>query len=123
MSTTLDGQNLFEGQGVKVEPGALERDFIERAIPGLDGMISIDVGSRSRKIKQVGVLQAQSRLQMRERIGAISAYIDGKTHKLVTGGGEEFDTLRVDSFKVNKERASGIGICCDYEIVYTQLAG
>jgi hypothetical protein len=58
---------------------------------------------------------------MDEKIDAISAYIDGNTHTLVTGKGEIIDNLRMDTFKVSKKRTSGNGICCDYEIVYTQL--
>jgi hypothetical protein len=58
---------------------------------------------------------------MDDRISAISACIDGDTHTLVTGSGEEFDNLRIDAFKITKERVSGNGLCCDYEIVYTQL--
>jgi len=72
-------------------------------------------------IKQRGVLRAKSISQMNDRISAISAYMDGGTHTLVTSSGEEFDNLRMDAFKVTKERASGNGFCCDYEIVYTQL--
>jgi hypothetical protein len=94
---------------------------VERAVPGLDGVLSIDMGGRGRKIKQAGVLRAQSQLQMTERIGAISAYMDGDTHTLVIRSGEEFDNLRMDLFKVMEERTSGGGVAVDYEIVYTQL--
>ena len=121
MSATLDGQKLFDGQDVKIELGSVSRDSIERAVSGLDGVLSIDMGGRGRKIKQRGVLRAKSRLQMDDRISAISAYMDGDAHTLVTSSGEEFDNLRVDSFKVTKERPSGGSFCCDYEIVYTQL--
>ena len=121
MSATLDGQSLFEGEGLRVEPGSLNRGSIERTVPGLDGVLSIDMGGRGRRIKQAGVLRAKSRSQMNERISVISACMDGDTHTLVTGSGEEFNNLRMDVFKVSKERASGGGLCCDYEIVYTQL--
>jgi hypothetical protein len=47
--------------------------------------------------------------------------MDGNTHTLVTDSGKEFDNLRMDVFKVSKERAGGGGIAVDYEIVYTQL--
>ncbi|MHC4238298.1 MAG: hypothetical protein ACYSUC_00860 [Planctomycetota bacterium] len=121
MRTTLDGQNLFDEQELEIEAGSLSRDSVERAVPGLGGVLSIDIGGRSRKIKQAGVLRAQSRLQMTERIGAISAYMDGDTHTLVIRNGEEFDNLRMDLFKVTEERTSGGGVAVDYEIVYTQL--
>ena len=121
MSTTLDGQSLFDEQQLEIEPGSVSRDSIERTVPGLDGVLSIDLGGRGRKIKQRGVLRAKSRSQMDDRISVISAYMDGDTHMLVTSSGKEFDNLRMDVFKVSKERTSGGGVAIDYEIVYTQL--
>jgi hypothetical protein len=121
MSATLDGQNLFDEQDMKIEQDSIGRDSIERTVPGLDGILSIDMGGRSRKIKQRGVLRARSRSQMDDRIGAILAYIDGSTHTLVIRNGEEFDNVRMDAFKVTEEKTSGSSLCCDYEIVYTQL--
>jgi len=123
MGTTLDGQRLFDEQQLEIEIGSLERDSVERAMPGLDGVLSIDMGSRGRQIKQRGSLQAKGLAQMNDRISAIAAYMDGETHKLVAGSGKEFDNLRMDVFEVTKERSSGTGLCCDYEIVYRQLMG
>ena len=121
MSATLDGQNLFDEQQLEILPGSLSRDSIERTVAGLDGVLSIDLGKHSRKIKQTGVLQAKSRAQMNEKISTIAGYIDGDTHTLVRSNGESMDALRMDTFKVTKERTSGNGLCCDYEIIYTQL--
>jgi len=121
MALTLDGQSLFDEQQLEIEPGSFRRDSIEKAVPGLDGVLSVDLGRRVRKIKQIGVLRAKSRSQMNDRISTISASMDGDTHTLVTDSGEKFDNLRLDVFKVNKERADGGGIVVDYEIVYTQL--
>jgi len=121
MSATLDGHNLFDEQDMKIEQDSIGRDSIERTVPGLDGILSIDMGGRSRKIKQKGMLWAGSRSQMDGRIGAILAYIDGDIHTLVIRNGEEFDNVRMDVFKIMEEKTSGSGLCCDYEIVYTQL--
>ncbi|MBW8038514.1 MAG: hypothetical protein FVQ85_00780 [Planctomycetes bacterium] len=121
MGIALDGQSLFDGQQLEIELGGFSRDSIERTVPGLDGVLSVDLGGRSRKIKQRGVLRAKSRTQMDERISAISAYMDGDTHTLVTDSGEEYGNLRMDVFKVSNDRASGGGVAIDYEIVYTQL--
>ncbi len=121
MSATLDGQNLFDEQALKIERGSVGRDSIEKTVSGLDGVLSIDLGGRGRRIKQRGVLRAKSRSQMDDRISAISAYIDGDTHTLVISNGEEFDNVRMDAFKATEEKTSGSGLCCDYEIVYTQL--
>ncbi len=121
MNTTLDGQSVFDEQQLEIEPGSVSRDSIERTVAGLDGVLSIDLGKRGRKIKQSGVLRAKSQSQMDDRINTISAYMNGDTHTLVTSSGEEFDNLRMDVFKLSKERTSGGGICYDYEIIYTQL--
>jgi hypothetical protein len=122
MSVTLDGQSLFDEHELQIQPGSFRRESVESAVHGLDGVLSIDLGGRGRTIKQSGVLRAKSRSQMSERINAISAYMDGDTHTLVTGSGEELDNLRMDVFKVTRERASGGSTAIDYEIVYTQLA-
>jgi hypothetical protein len=121
MRVTLDGQNLFDEQQLEIEPGSVSRDSIERTVAGLDGVLSIDMGGRGRKIKQKGLLQAKSRMQMNNRINAISVYMDGNTHTLARSDGENLNNLRMDSFKVSKERAGGSGIVVDYEIIYTQL--
>jgi hypothetical protein len=121
MNASLDGQSLFDRRQLKIELGSFSRDSIERAVPGLDGVLSVDMGGRGRKIKQRGVLQAKGRTQMDERIIAISAYMDGDTHTLVTGSGEEYGNLRMDVFNISKERADGSGVVIDYEIIYTQL--
>lgn len=121
MSVTIDGQTLFDEHQLEIEAGSVSRDSIERRMPGLDGMLSIDLGRRCRKIRQTGTLRAKSRTQMNERVDAIRAFTDGDTHTLVTDSGETLDNLRMDSFKTDKERTDGIGIVVDYEIVYTQL--
>jgi len=121
MSVTLDGQVLFDEHQIEIKLDSISRDLVERAVPGLDGVLSIDLGKRSRKVKQAGVLRARSRLEMDNKINAISIFMDGNTHKLVTNSGKEFDNLRMDVFKVSKERASSSGVVVDYEIVYTQL--
>ena len=119
---TIDGQALFDEHRMTIDIGSFTRNSIERKIPGLDGMLSIDLGRSSRKISQTGTLRAKSRTYMNDRINAISAFADGDTHTLVTNSGQKLDNLRMDSFNTSKERADGIGIVVDYEIVYTQLA-
>ena len=121
MSVTLDRQDLFEEQGLEIQADSFGRDCIERSVPGLDVVVSVDLGGRGRRIRQNGVLRARSRLQMGERVAAISSFMDGAAHLLVTKGGEQFDNLRMDSFKVTEERVSGGGVVVDYEIIYTQL--
>jgi hypothetical protein len=121
MSATLDGHSLFDEHELEIQSSGFSRDSIERRTPGLDGVLSIDLGKRSRKISQRGILRAGSRSQMDGRISTITAYMDGNTHTLTTSKGEKFDNLRMDVFMVTKEGMSGSGLCWDYEIVYTQL--
>lgn len=121
MQVTLDGQRLFDEQSLEIRTGSVNRASMERTVPGLDGMLSIDLGQRNRQITQTGTLRGESRLQMDSRISTISAHMDGNTHTLVTGN-HEFDNLRMDSFKILSEHTDGVGISVDYEIIYTQLA-
>jgi hypothetical protein len=120
MQVTLDGQRIFDEQPLEIRTGSFRRDSLERAVPGLDGVLSLDLGRRNRQITQTGTLRAESRVQMDSRISTISAHMDGNTHTLVTGN-REFNNLRMDSFKILNEYTDGVGIRVDYEIVYTQL--
>lgn len=121
MKTTLDEQMLFDEQALEIIVDSFSRDSIERTVPGLNGVLSIDLGQRGRKIRQTGTLRAKSRTQLDERISKIAAFMDGDTHKLITGSGREFTNLRMDSFKTAAEHADGTGIMVDYKIAYTQL--
>lgn len=121
MQVTLDGQRLFDEQPLEIRSGSFCRASMERAVPGLDGVLSIDLGRRNRQITQTGTLRAESRLQMDNRISTISAHMDGNIHTLAANN-REFESLRMDSFKILNEYKDGVGIRVDYEIVYTQLA-
>ena len=121
MKTTLDRNILFDEQILEISAGSFSRDSIERTVPGLNGVLSIDLGRRGRKIKQTGTLRAKSQVQLDERISKIATFMDGNTHTLITSDGREFVNLRMDSFKTGTENANGIGIVVNYEIIYTQL--
>lgn len=122
MSITLDGQNLFDSEQFEIQIESSSRDSMEKTICGLDGVLSIDKGKRTRKIKQTGTIRAKSQLQMNAKINAIENLIDGNSHTLIDDRAREFENLRIDAFKISDERESGNGICCDYQIIYTQLA-
>lgn len=121
MSTTLDGKALFDEQELRIETGGFERASVERSVAGLDGTVSIDLGRRSRALRQHGVLRAVSRATLWARIDAIMAFIDGNTHTLVTADGRRYDHLRTDAFRLLDERTVGAGVVARYEIVYRQL--
>ncbi len=119
---TLDDKALFDGQQLEIEVDSFHRDSIERAVPGLDGLLSIDLGARGRKITQKGVLHAASRSGMDEKVSEISGYMDGETHTLAVDG-KEFGGVRMDDFKSGQVRAAGGLVTADYEIIYRQLEG
>jgi hypothetical protein len=121
MSVSLDGQALFDERQLKIEPESLVRDSIERAAAGLDGVLSIDLGERCRRIIQRGTLRAASMAELNNRIAAISDFVDGDAHVLAMSDGREFGDLRMDSFNLSCERANSSGVSVDYEIVYKQL--
>ncbi len=120
MSTTLDGLKLFDENQLRIEAGSYKRDTIEKSAPMLDGVISIDLGRRSRIIKQIGSLRSKSRTALNERISAISNFMDGNSHTLISESGQ-YQNMRMDSFKVTGQREDGIGLIADYEIIYSQL--
>ncbi len=88
---------------------------------GLDGVMTIDLGGRGRKIRQRGKLRTRSRTELNSKAETISAFIDGDTHTLVTAQGQRYENLRIDSVSVKNEQISGSGVVADYEIVYRQL--
>jgi hypothetical protein len=121
MSVTLDGNTLFDERGLRIEAGNHCRAHVERAVSGLDGVLSIDLGQRTREIRQTGELHAASRAAMSIRVASISAFLDGGTHALTIVGGQEYCNVRMDSFKILDERIGGPGVVVEYEILYTQL--
>ncbi|MBN2138411.1 MAG: hypothetical protein JW720_11450 [Sedimentisphaerales bacterium] len=121
MGVTLDGQILFGEHQPDLEAGSFSRDSMELVVPGLDGVLSIDLGGRGRRIRQKGVLRAASRAQLQAKVEAVSAFMDGGTHVLGAGDGREFCDVRVDSLELSNERTGGGGVSIDYEITYMQL--
>ncbi|MFA5785126.1 MAG: hypothetical protein WC962_09635, partial [Phycisphaerae bacterium] len=82
MTTTLNGQSLFDERTLKIEIAGTSRESHRRKIAGLDGEIAIDLGARGRTIKQTGSLRAASKAALLDRIGAIGDYMDGYTYTL-----------------------------------------
>ena len=121
MSTTLDGKTLFDERDLRIDAGSPSRASVERAVAGLDGVLNIDLGQRTRTIRQRGVLHARSQVEMNNRIAAIASLIDGSTHTLRTDDCCEYTRLRVDAFKQRSRSVAGPGVAVEYEITYTQL--
>lgn len=121
MSTTLDSQALFDERDLRLAVGPIERASMERSVAGLDGLVSIDLGLRGRKIRQRGTLRAASRAQMDARVAAIESLLDGAEHTLRTADGRQYDHLRMDAFTPLGTQVEGTGLVVEYEIGYTQL--
>ncbi len=121
MKTTLDGQSLFDEQGLRIEAASLSRACVERAVCGLDGTVSIDLGKRARQIRQIGVLRASTRSALSTRADAITVFLDGGAHTLGTADGRWYEAVRMDSFRRINEHVDGAGMVVEYEILYTQL--
>ena len=117
----LDGVNLFGESEEEIEVGSIGRESVERTVTGLDGVMSIDLGGRGRKIRQKGEIRARSGEELKGKIEEVSAFIDGNTHTLTTSRGQTFEDIRVDSVSVKNERTSGGGVVADYEVIYRQL--
>jgi hypothetical protein len=121
MGVTLDNQRIFgdDVQVIKVE--SLRRSFAESSAAGLNGVISIDLGSRGRKIKQTGHLRARSIVELSDKIAVIETFLNGRTHALLSTNDGSYENLRMDTFKIMQRNNDGAGVTTDYEINYTQL--
>ena len=121
MATELNGLRLFDERDLRFEIGSPSRERIEKSIGGLDGVVSFDLGKRTRAIKQKGTLRAASKAKLTEKIGTVTDYMDGYAYTLITNDGQVYENMRIDAFKTFNERTHGSGLVIDYEIVYTQL--
>ena len=119
MKAIIDSTLEFEEKQLTVD--SWRRDSVDRVASGLDGVVSIDLGKRSRGLVQKGILRAVGFETLKEKTDAFAALMDGQTHTLLTSTDTQFNNLRVDSFEVEREDYSGTGLCCEFEITFTQL--
>ena len=122
MVVSIDGERIFDEEGLEFSVGSYEREYIEKSVSGLNGVVSLDCGFRGREIKQKGGLRSVSRQGLCDKVEMINSYFDGGCHKLVIGDGREFDNVRIDAVRFGDERRSSGGYCMDYVITYKQLA-
>jgi len=122
-STTIrfDDRKLFGSGQHTVQALSWRRESMERGFAGLDGVVSVDLGLRGRKLKQYGYLTAGSITSLIGLIEEISAYINGQAYDLVDQNGVSYPNVRMDSFTLLGPITGGNQACCEYEIVYTQL--
>ena len=97
------------------------RGGVEKSSPGLDGMITIDHGMRSRRIIQWCIIRSASGSSLQEALDGVVDLIDGKEHSITFENGKSYECLRVDSVSSEKIRHSGSGVNCSVKVIYTQL--
>ena len=119
MRAIIDG--TFEFEQVELELKSLKRSEMERSAPGLNGVVSIDLGMRQRQIIQKGMLRSSSTKALNENIELLSSFVDGKNHLLTVEGGQVFGDLRMDKFEVDDKVHSGRDVSCKFTVTYTQL--
>ncbi len=117
----LDGENLFDSGPHTILPGSWRRATDRRAFAGLGGEIIIDMGLRSRLIRQQGRLQGESAQALIATISQIEARMDGLLHTL----SDDYDTVYypvvVEMFRPSAPIRHGRGFWCNYHMRYRQL--
>ena len=119
MKAAFDGIILFEQIELKV--GSWEREAVEKSAAGLDGSVSVDLGSRRREIAVRGLVWAFSDQQLKARLDLVRVMMDGGSHTLTVEDGQYFDRLVIDSVELGRKAYSGRGVSCEFEVGCMQL--
>ena len=118
----FDGKELFGKGDYSLQVRSWRREGVDYGFAGLDGVVSVDLGRRERKLKQRGWLTAESVGALMRQMEEISGYIDGQGYELVDQGGISYGRVRMDSFTLLGSITAGNQARCEYEINYTQLS-
>jgi hypothetical protein len=119
IKATLGGGIEFEL--LELNAGSRERAAVEKAAAGVDGVVSVDMGGRSREIMLRGRLRMFSAQSLDAKIEALGKMVDGECHVLGVGGRPYIEDLRVDSVRMRKKAYSGGGLICEFELTGAQL--
>jgi len=119
MKATLDG--IIEFEQAKLDLGSWQRDSIERAAAGVDGVVNIDLGKRTREIVQKGVMRAASRSALMAKVDFFRDMADGRYHTMETAEGRRFEDMWIEKVMVSGTEYNGSGASCEVEIRYVQL--
>ena len=118
MNARLDSTIEYEESQLQIK--SWERGSIDRSVAGLDGVVSVDLGRRSRKLVQSGIIRANSEEQLAEQIDSFALLVDSNEHTLTRGRSHVLTGLRVSNFVAGKVNRSGAGVWCDFEIRFVQ---
>jgi len=119
--SSLDTQDLFGSGPCSFVPGSWERQIDWRGFAGLDGLVGIDMGLRSRRIVQQGRLQADTIQLLHQQISTIESMLDGKIHSLVDNRDQSYPRVVLEHFEQTSPIQTGRGFWCEYVIHYLQL--
>ena len=119
MKALLDSTLEFEEKRFEVK--SWERSLVERSVCGLDGVVKVDLGRRSRKVIQDGTIRADNEDAIAGKVGCFAALVDGAEHTLMRGRSSVMVGLVVSSFAAGEVKRGGAGVWCDFEIRYVQV--
>jgi hypothetical protein len=119
MWTKIDEAIKLEHKELQIDSWI--RDSAEKSAPGLDGVITVDHGMRSRRIIQQCIIRAASESSLQELLDMMIGLIDGKEHVLTLENGVCYEHLRVDGVSSEKTMSNGAGVSCGIKVIYTQL--
>ncbi|MCF7956143.1 MAG: hypothetical protein K9M75_10100 [Phycisphaerae bacterium] len=119
MRVWIDGEVKIED--VIFEAGSVRRQIIERSVAALDGVASIDLGSRGRDIKVEGVLRAASGKGLDVLTDMIETKMDDGVCVLLIDDGRKFDDVRVDVFETAERQFGGSFVSCKCKLQCRQL--
>jgi len=119
---TFDSQAIFGVGEHAIRPLSWRRETLDRGFAGLNGVMSLDLGRRERKLKQHGQLSANSIAALLSMMENIATHIDGKSYELVDQNGCSYADIRMDNFTLLGPINTGNQVRCEYEIIYTQLS-
>ena len=119
MRVWIDGEVKIEE--AVFEAGSIRREIIERGTCGLDGVCSIDLGSRGRDISIEGVLRAASGIGLDCVVDMIEAKMGDGVCTLSIGDGRDFGDVRIDIFETSERQFGGSSVTCKCKLLCKQL--
>jgi hypothetical protein len=115
------GQDLFGSGPHAFRPGPWRRATQRRGFAGVRGERVLDLGLRSRTIRQTGRLTAETAGEVAALIDAIEAAADGAAHELIDNHGRSFPRAILERFEPITPLLRGRRLHCEYEIDYREL--
>lgn len=120
MHLWIDGEVKIEE--VVFEAGSVCREVVERGVNGLNGVCSIDLGSRGRDISIKGVLRAASGVGLDSITEIIEAKMSGGVCSLSIDEGKNFGDVRIDAFETSERKFGGSFVNCKCKLKCKQLS-